>query len=299
MTTRDFGLLFLACLLWAAHTIVSKIVVSEMAVPPLFYAAVRYGLVALVALPWLLPVPRPVWRIFCVGILMGGGGFALFFLGLKTATPSSAAIVGQLSLPLTIVLSILILGETVSLRRVVGVVLAFLGGIIVMWNPENGFPLSGGLLLVLASALAGSLAAVMMKQIDGVKPLQFQAWVGAASVIPLVGLTAIFETNQYSLAVAAGWPFVMAVLFSALVVSMLAHTIYYSLIRIYPANLIAPLIILSPLLTVILGILITQDPFDLRMALGTTTALVGVIIITKGNLVTSFTRYLRQFRRKS
>ena len=88
MTPRHFGLLILACLLWAAHTIVSKLVVSGMDVPPLFYAVLRYGLVAVVALPWLLPVPRPVWRIFCVGFLMGGGGFALFFLGLKTSTPS-------------------------------------------------------------------------------------------------------------------------------------------------------------------------------------------------------------------
>ena len=265
MTPRHFGLLILACLLWAAHTIVSKLVVSGMDVPPLFYAVLRYGLVAVVALPWLLPVPRPVWRIFCVGFLMGGGGFALFFLGLKTSTPSSAAIVGQLSLPLTVLLSVLVLGETISFRRGVGVVLTFVGGIIVMWNPANGLSLSSGLLLVLASAFTGSLAAIMMKQIDNVRPLQFQAWVGAASVIPLIILTLAFETDQYSLALAAGWPFVSAVLFSALIVSMLAHTIYYGLIRIYPANLIAPLIVLSPLLTVILGILITRDAFDLRM----------------------------------
>src|SRR6476659_4042947 len=122
MTPRHLSLLLLACSLWAAHTIVSKIVVSGMDVPPLFYATVRYGVVALVALPWLLPVPRPAWRIICVGFLMGGGGFALFFLGLKTATPSSAAIVGQLSLPLTILLSIAMLGENISPRRALGVV---------------------------------------------------------------------------------------------------------------------------------------------------------------------------------
>jgi drug/metabolite transporter (DMT)-like permease/DNA-binding XRE family transcriptional regulator len=298
MTPRDFSLLILTCVLWATHTIVSKVVVSGMEVPPLFYAAIRYGLVAVVALPWLLPVPRPAWRILCVGFLMGGGGFALFFLGIKTATPSSAAIVGQLSLPLTVLLSIGMLGETITVRRGVGVVLTFLGGVIVMWNPANGFSLSGGLLLVLGSALAASLAAVMMKQIEDVRPLQFQAWVGAASVVPLVMLTAAFETDQYSLALAAGWPFVMAVLFSALIVSMLAHTIYYGLIRIYPANLIAPLIILSPLLTVIMGIFITQDAFDLRMTLGTIIALLGLTIITvRRNPVTAVTARFGRLRR--
>src|SRR3712207_9255654 len=106
MVLRDFLLMLLVCLLWAVHTVVSKIVVSGMEIPPLFYAAIRYGIVAILALPWLLPAPRPRWRILAVGFLMGGGGFALFFLGIRTASPSSAAIVAQLGLPMTVLLSI-------------------------------------------------------------------------------------------------------------------------------------------------------------------------------------------------
>ena len=239
-------------------------VVSGMDVPPLFYAVLRYGLVAFVALPWLLPVPRTVLANFLRGTPDGGGRTRAVFSGPEEPPNSfQRGDFGQLSLPLTVLLSVLVLGETIWFRRGVGVVLTFGGGIIVMWRSANGLSLSSGLLLVLASAFTGSLAAIMMKQIDNVRPLQFQAWVARRRVIPLIILTLAFETDQYSLALAAGWPFVSAVLFSALIVSMLAHTIYYGLIRIYPANLIAPLIVLSPLLTVILGILITRDAFDL------------------------------------
>lgn len=149
-----------------------------------------------------------------------------------------------------------------------------------MWDPRSEVPISGGLLLVLGSAAAGSLAAVMMKQVKGVRPLQFQAWVGIASVVPLALLTTGVETNQLDRAMQAGWAFVAALLFSALIVSMLAHTIYYGLIAKYPANLIAPLTIMNPLLTVALGISITGDEFDARMALGTGIALCGILIIT-------------------
>src|SRR5918997_801874 len=106
MNSRDFLLLFLVCLTWAVHTILSKIVVSGMEIPPLFYAAVRYGLVAVLALPWLVPLPRPLWRTALVGFLMGGGSFALFFTGIKTATPSSSAVVQQLGLPIMTLLSV-------------------------------------------------------------------------------------------------------------------------------------------------------------------------------------------------
>ncbi|MDF2971103.1 MAG: hypothetical protein K0R61_1553 [Microvirga sp.] len=247
MALRDFFLMFVVCFLWAAHTIVSKLVVSGMEIPPLFYAAVRFGIVAMLALPWLLPAPRPRWRIVLVGFLMGGGGFALFFLGIKSASPSSAAVVSQLGIPVTALLSLLMLGERIDGKRALGIVLTFTGGVLVMWDPDGGFPLSAGLLLVLASTCIGSLAAVMMKQIKGVRPLQFQAWVGLSSVMPMVLLTMAFETGQTAKAMEAGWAFVAALLFSALVVSLLAHTIYYGLIGKYPANMIAPLLIMNPL----------------------------------------------------
>src|SRR3954451_24467367 len=114
MKLLDFALLLFVCFTWAAHTIVSKMVVSGMEIPPLFYAAVRYGLVALFVLPWLFPVPRPIWRVILVGFLMGGGGFALFFMGIRGASPSSAAIVQQLGLPITALLSVAMLGERIN-----------------------------------------------------------------------------------------------------------------------------------------------------------------------------------------
>ena len=279
MALRDLFLMFLVCFVWAAHTVVSKIVVSDLEIPPLFYAAIRFGIVAALAIPWLLPAPRPRWRILLVGFLMGGGGFALFFLGIRTASPSTAAVVSQLGLPMTTLLSVFMLGERIFWRRCLGIVLTFVGGVIVMWDPNSGFPLSLGLILILGSAFTGSLAAVMMKQIGGVRPLQFQAWIGLASVVPLAALTLSLETGQIVKATEAGWTFVAALLFSALVVSLLAHSIYYGLIGKYPANLIAPLTIMNPLLTVVLGILVTGDQFDGRMALGTSIALCGVLII--------------------
>jgi len=278
MSLRDFGLLTLVCLVWASNNIVSKYVVSHLGSPPLFYAAVRFGIVAVATLPWLLPMPRPRWRLIAVALLMGGGNFALLFVGLKTSTPSAAAVIGQLGVPITTLLSVLMLGETIHWRRVVGIVLTFVGALAVMWDP-HGFSISTGLLYVVASAFAGSLGAVMMKQIEGVKPLQFQAWVGFASFWPLAALSAWLEPGQVQVGISGGWPFLAAVLYSGLVVSVGAHTAYYLLIGRYEANLISPLTLMTPLATIGLGVAIFQDPFGLRMAAGSAIALTGVLIV--------------------
>src|SRR5437879_10346549 len=120
MALRDFGLLVLVCLVWASNNIVSKYVVSHLGLPPLFYAAVRFGIVAVATLPWLWPMPRPGWRLVVVALLMGGGNFALLFIGLKTSTPSAAAVISQLGVPMTTLLSMGMLSERIHRRRAPG-----------------------------------------------------------------------------------------------------------------------------------------------------------------------------------
>ena len=161
MSLRDFGLLVLICLVWASNNIISKIVVAHWGVPPLFYAAVRFSLVALATLPWLLPAPRPTWRIVVVALLMGAGNFALLFMGFKTASPSAASVVIQLGVPFTTLLSMVMLGETIRWRRGRGIALTLAGAVTVMWSP-HGFVLSPGLWLIVAAAFAGSLGAVAL-----------------------------------------------------------------------------------------------------------------------------------------
>jgi drug/metabolite transporter (DMT)-like permease len=216
---------------------------------------------------------------------MGAGNFALLFMGFKTASPSASAVVIQLGVPFTTLLSMLMLGEKVRWKRGLGIALTLTGALVVMWNP-HGLSLSPGLWFIVASAFTGSLGAVMMKQIEGVKPLQFQAWVGATSVLPLALLSLATEPGGPNLALKAGWPFLTALLFSALIVSVLAHTAYYGLIQRHDANLVAPLTLMTPLMTIGLGVLVTHDHFDVRMGLGTLLALVGVLIIAlRGNQV--------------
>lgn len=285
MSLRDFALLAAMCLVWAANNVLSKYVVSGLDVPPLFYAAARFAIVASCTFPFLRPTPKPLWRLVMVALLMGVGNFALMFVGLKLATPSSAAVVLQLGIPMTTLLSVVLLGERIRWRRGLGIALTLAGAMLVMWDP-HGLAISAGLMFVAAGAFLGSLGAVLMKQLEGVKPFTYQAWVGWCSFPPLAALSAWLEPNGASQALAAGWPFVAALVFSALVVSLVAHTLFYMLMQRYEANLISALTLMTPLATIGLGVAILHDPFGPRMAIGSAVALTGVLIIAlRGNKV--------------
>jgi O-acetylserine/cysteine efflux transporter len=278
MRPRDFLLLVVVCVIWGFSNVVSKIVVGHWHVPPLFFAALRFAMVLAVTFPWLRPVPRPLWRIVAVGLLMGGGSFALLFVGLQTATPSAAAVVSQLGVPFTTLLSVFVLGERIHWRRALGIALTLSGVVLVAWNPA-GVALSGGLWFVVAAAAASSLGAILMKQMDNVAPLRFQAWVALVSFAPLAAGTALLEHGQVATAIAAGWPFAAAMLFSAYAVSLFAHTSYYRLIALYEANLLAPLTLMTPLSAIAFGVALTGDRLDARMLAGSGLALAGVLIV--------------------
>jgi drug/metabolite transporter (DMT)-like permease len=274
---QDLSLMVLINIVWASNNIVSKLVLSTMMVPPLAYTVTRFALVLLITLPWLWPIPRPAWRVVLVGVLMGAGAFGLNFIGFQTSQPSTAAVVVQAGVPITTLLSVLMLGERIYWRRILGITLSLAGVLVVMWQP--GFALSTGLLFVLASAVCGAFGAVLMKQIDNIAAMQFQAWVALTTLVVLTPASLLTEPHAADAMMAAGWPYLAALVFSAVVVSVFAHTAYYWLIARYEANLIAPLTLLTPVVTIPMGMLFTGDRFDTRVVLGSALALLGVLIV--------------------
>ncbi len=293
MALRDFGLLMAMCVVWAVNNIISKYVVSDLDVPPLFYAAARFAIVAAMLVPFLRPAPKPTWRLVLTAFLMGGGNFGLMFVGLKYSTASTAAVVLQLGMPITLILSVIFLGERIRWRRGLGIALTFAGVLTVMWNPA-GFTLSAGLLLVAGATVMSGIGVILTKQIEGMRPITFQAWVGLVSVLPMALLSAWLEPGQVDKALAAGLPFWTALVFSAVVVSVGAHTLYVTLLQRYEANLISALILVTPLATIGLGVAVLDEPFGPRLAIGSVLALAGVLIIAlRANQVMSMLLAMR------
>ena len=78
----------------------------------------------------------------------------------------------------------------------------------------------------------------MMKQMDAVSPMRFQAWVAMSGLLALAPFSLWFEPQGLAQAMATGWPFVLGVLYAALITSLFAHTAYYFLIARYEADLL-------------------------------------------------------------
>ncbi|MGD2131574.1 MAG: EamA family transporter, partial [Maricaulaceae bacterium] len=232
MRIQDFALLALVCMVWGLNFVVTKWVVAGDGVlegyqglPPFFAAGLRFTLAALVLLPLLRPLPRRFPDVVMVGLLFGALHFGLLYMGLKWSTASAAAVVIQLGVPFTTMLSVFLLGERIGVRRITGIALAVTGVVVISLDP-NTAQLSIGLLLVAVAAFAGALGSILVKRLDVVQPVRLQAWIGAVSALPLIVMSALFETDQVLGLMSGGWRLVAAFAFIVLAVSIFAHAGY-------------------------------------------------------------------------
>jgi O-acetylserine/cysteine efflux transporter len=268
----------MACnIVWALNVVVSKIAIAELGVPPLFYTVLRSGLVLLVLFPLLRPLPRQLPRVLLIGFAISGGSFALLFAGLKTATPSAAGIVNLSSAPLAVLFAVVFLGEKVGWRRGIGMALTLGGVLLAMGSPEDAGSITG-LALVFGAAVVGSLGSVFVKTLT-LDAVRLQAWAAVVSLAVLIPATLAFETGQIAAVEAAPLPVALCAVFAGIVVSVGAHSAFYRILQRHDANVVVPLTLFTPLLTIAFGAWLTGDAIGWSLLAGGALAMVGVAVI--------------------
>ena len=290
MSFRALLIMAFCNIAWALNVVVSKLAITDFSAPPLFYALVRSIIVAAVLIPLLRPLPAKLWQVLVIGLAISGGSFALLFMGLETASPSAAGVVSLSGAPMTVLFAILFLGEKVRWRRGLGIGLAF-GGVLFAMAGENQMQTSSGLLLVFLSAMVGALGTVFVKRLD-LSSIRLQGWAAVASVAVLLPLSLTLESGQFAALAASPWELAACLVFASLVVSIGAHTAYFRLLGEYDANLVVPLTLFTPILTIVFGAWLTGDAIGERLVIGGAIALVGVAIIVLRPSATFTRRFL-------
>lgn len=285
MSLRHFILLFAICFVWGINFVVAKwslsgtppIVPGFEGAPPLFFAFMRFALLYAFLAPWLLPLPSKIMPVVYASLTMGAAQFAFLFLGLNYATPSAIAIVVQLAVPFTTILSIIFLKERVRWIRGGGMALAFAGASLVVLKPAE-FSFTAGLLFGVCGAFMAAAGSIFVKQVD-LKPIPLQAWMGLISAPPLLIASLIFERDQLASTISGGWVFILALIFTVALVNVFGHGSFYWLLRRYDASLIAPLTLMGPLIGVISGVVLLGDPVTWQLVVGGLLAIAGVATV--------------------
>lgn len=240
MRPFDFLALSLCCLLWGGNFVMSKWMLTDLSLPPFFFACARFALVAALMFPFLFPLPKKFGLLCLAALCVGAGHLALLYTGLKTAPASSGSIVAQMLIPFATVLSVIFLKEKIGWKRSAGICGALIGVIILLYDPSS-LTFDVGLIYVMFAFLLMAIGSVMIKGVGDVGPLPYLTWMGVLA-IPVLGISSLlFETNQIEWAKAANWKLGVGVLYTALGASLFAHGQYFRLLKTYDVSLIVPL----------------------------------------------------------
>ncbi len=285
MHPRDLIMINLVCLVWGFNFVVTKWALTGDAsgdfagMPPLFLVCARFAIVFFVLAPLLRPPPRQMGKVFLIAMGFGALHFTLLYYGLRWTSASSAAVAVQLVAPLTMLLSILFLGERVGPWRAGGVATSFIGVALIAIDPQN-FSVSAGVLAVGGAALAAAGATIIIKQLkDPPGPLRMQAWIALLSLAPLTLASWTVESGQWTALAAGGWRLWVALGYVAFLVGIFSHGVYYYLLRRYDASLVAPLTLAAPVWAVGFSVVLLGDPVTPQLIVGAALALGGVGVI--------------------
>lgn len=282
MSIKEFSALFLVCLIWGLHFIVMKVTVGNTA-EPLFYAALRMSIVAIILLPklkWHKGLMRP---ILGAGLAYGALNYAFMFPAMGMTTASAAAVTIELYVPFSIILSMIVFKDKIGIYKAIGIALAFIGVIILASaGPDEtaGPKFLLGILLIVGTAMSEAIGAVLVKLVKGVGPLALLAWFAVVGSLVLWPLSFILEENQLAaLSVENRLNFGLALLYSSLLVSIVAHSSYYWLLQRLPIYLVSTSGLMTTVIAVAASVLILNEALTPQLLIGGITTLFGIGLI--------------------
>lgn len=277
VSRRHHVQLMLINAIWGFNLVAIKAGVDRF--PPVFVGFLRFFIVGLVVLPWLR-VRRGEMRWLLIAAIFGGGlQFAIMYSGVAlSGNMSLVAIAGQLGIPFATILSVVVLGERIHWRRSLGIALSFAGVVVLGFNPEV-FKSWRGLALIVLGAFIGAIGLVAIKRVRDLNAMELQAWLSWGSLPVFLLLSFWLEEGQIESLRNIDLAGASAILYSALLASLFAHTAYFALVHRYPVSRVAPLTVLAPVFSVGFAILFLGDVLEWRMVIGGVMTLTGVAVI--------------------
>ena len=156
---------------------------------------------------WADISPKNWLSLGAIAILSGALAPALFFSALEVTSVNNVVLVGRIEPPLTLVLSVLLLGERVNRWVVAGAITAFLGVVLTIFLPGAGshptsimgLAIGRGELMALAGALAAAIATVISKNSLSQVPLGFFNIIRTAvgTVVFFSAVVLLFEPTHF------------------------------------------------------------------------------------------------------
>lgn len=275
MGARDILLALVVQVIWGLNFVAAKAGVE--ALPPLFFTGCRFLLVAALVVPFFRVPWHAMKGLLLLSFTFGTVHFGLLFTGLTGMDAAAAAIVIQLGPPFSVILGMVIFKERLGPKRLIGIVLAFSGVVLLAGEPTLPSPVP--LILMTAAAFGWALSNVVVKRLPEVNPVLMTGWLSLLAAPQVMALSLVLEDGQVQALLSADWRGWGAIVYTAIGASIIAHSLWYGLVRRHEMGQVVPFGLLAPVLGIASAVVLLGEPLTWQKAVGGTVTMVGVAII--------------------
>ena len=275
-------LLFIAIAYGSAFP-VTKLALND-SVPPILMASLRMGIVLIILIPyWKFKITEKKYlpSLIFFSISMGVMVYVFMTLSLFYSSIISPVIVGsQLAIPFGVMLSALMIGENISLKKWFLIFCAFFGILIIFFDPElaNNFL---GLFYAGLMALFFGLAQVYSRKLKSLDVSLTNAFTGFFGFVILMILSFFIEGNVISNIQSINFTTWVFIFYQAIVVSLGAHLLMFYLYKFYTVGQIFPSYSLFPIFGIGLSFLIFGEVPTFLFVAGSIIVLTSVFLLHK------------------
>lgn len=254
---------------------------SNQELPPFFGAALRFGLATLLffLLAWLMRVPlvrgRAALGAAVYGLLSFGAGYALIYYALVGLTAGTTAVI-MAAVPLfTLLIAVLFRQERLTARGVIGSVLVIVGIAILSLGTLDGDISYVYLIAAILSAVAAAASSVVARGLRHVHPINMNA-IGMAAGTLLLVLVSLLTGEPWALPgqtqtwLAVGWLVLLG--------SVSLFQLFLYLIRRLTASATVYALAGMPVIAVILGAIMLDQPITVEVVVGGALVLTAVYV---------------------
>jgi O-acetylserine/cysteine efflux transporter len=264
-------------LTWGLNNAAAKVATAHL--PPMMVGGLRFALALLFLFPFIKPpFPEPK-KLLIIMLLSGPIHFGLIYVAFGMGKSLSPLVVAsQLWIPFTAVAAWKMLGETMRLPAIIGLIIAFVGVAWMSLDPHGAKDLPATVLIVAASA-CWAVATILVRQTPGVKPLKMQGMTAVIAAPALIAMSFAFEprvVERVTTAPAVAWA---CVAFAGVVSTIGASALLFWLVQRREAGRVTPYFLLTPLVSCTIGILFMGDLVTPQLIIGGAATMVGVALV--------------------
>jgi O-acetylserine/cysteine efflux transporter len=263
LSWRDALLAMAIVFVWGTNFVVIRLGLN--ALPPLFFATLRFLFVLLPAC-FFLKKPNVPWsNLALYGVAIGLFQFGILFIAMHgRISPGLASLVVQMQVFFTIGLSMLRTGERIKPHQMAAFALALAGMGVIASHNGDGATLAG-VALVLVAAMGWAFGNQASREAGKVNMLAYVVWAALFAVPPLLALSLLLEGPAAILggigqATPVTWA---AVIWQSVGNTMFGYACWAWLLSRYPAATVAPMSLLVPVFGFGASAVILHEPLPL------------------------------------